>query len=319
MSQVLYETRITNGVPSPVSIVDNGMGLSRERLRELYYYYFHDAHPIMIPRAFFPRLSANAIPPVVDAILDYVGSQYDVKAKKDPKYLSNLQMCLYAQDARQDAYTVQALTLLGIVYRAQDQNDPACSAFASAIDLALRLGMHRADFAQLHDGGDPVIGEMWRRVWWELYVNELLLAAFRHETFSNVSNIEGMDVEMPWEEINYRNCTVSNLYKPRCPPQLTFAQPTPSRSLQDYDQYTFFDDDENAFSSFAYRVIAARQIGRLLALNQPFCPESNEIVNSIDIALNNWMLHLPEQKQTPLGKDGKMDEMMFQAHMMANA
>lgn len=92
-----------------------------------------------------------------------------------------------------------------------------------------------------------------------------------------------------------------------------------SRSLQDYDQYTFFDDDEQTFSSFAYRIVAARQIGRLLALNEPFCPESNQIVNSIDIALNNWMLHLPEQKQTPLGSDGKMDEMMFQAHMMVNA
>jgi hypothetical protein len=66
-------------------------------------------------------------------------------------------------------------------------------------------------------------------------------------------------------------------------------------------------------------VVAARSIGRLLALNQPFCPESSEIVTSIDIAINNWLLHLPEQKQTPLGKDGKMDEMMFQAHMMVNA
>lgn len=163
----------------------------------------------MIPRAYFPRMPANAIPPAVEAVMDYVGSQYSARARNDPRYLSILQSSVYGQEARQDAYTVQALTILGIVYRAQDQNDAACTTFSAAVDLALHLGMHRASFAHLNGNGDAVLEEMWRRVWWELYVNELLLAAFRHETFSRVSAVEGMDVKMPWEESNYRNCNVS--------------------------------------------------------------------------------------------------------------
>ena len=103
------------------------------------------------------------------------------------------------------------------------------------------------------------------------------------------------------------------------PPTTNHVKPGVSHSLAMYDQYTFFDDEDASFSSFAYRVIASRSIGRLLALNQPFCPESSELVTSIDIAINNWLLHLPEQKQTPLTKDGSLDEMMFQAHMMTNA
>ena len=163
----------------------------------------------MIPRLYFPRIPVNAIPPAVDAIMDYVGGQYNAKARADPKYLHNLQACLFAPDAKRDAYAVQALTLLGIVYRAQDQNDLALSTFSQATDLALQLGMHRVSFARLNSGGDPVIQEMWRRVWWELYVNELLLAAFRHDTFSRMTVVEPMDVELPWEESSYRTCAVS--------------------------------------------------------------------------------------------------------------
>jgi hypothetical protein len=192
---------------------DSG-AVSKEKLRELYYYYFHDAHPIMIPRVYFPRIPVNAVPPAVDAIMDYVGAQYSAKARADPKYLHQLQNVIFGPDAKRDAYTVQALTLLGIVYRAQDQNEPAQSTFGQATELALQLGMHRSSFAQLNSGGDPVIAEMWRRVWWELYINELLLAAFRHDTFSRMTTIEPMDVELPWEEANYRSCTVRFILAP---------------------------------------------------------------------------------------------------------
>ena len=89
--------------------------------------------------------------------------------------------------------------------------------------------------------------------------------------------------------------------------------------LKDFDQFGFFNDDAITFSSFAYRVTAARLIGRLLKLNQSFCPNSSEIVVSIDYSINNWFLHLPEHKKLTLDHQGQMDEMIFQAHMMSNA
>ena len=82
--------------------------------------------------------------------------------------------------------------------------------------------------------------------------------------------------------------------------------------------YAFLDDDAT-FSSFAYRITAIRELGNLLKLNQSFCPDSSEIVLAVDASLTNWLLHLPESKTTPLDENGRVDEMMFQAHMIINA
>lgn len=208
VSQGFFDHRIAARIPPSVLPDPNSASLGRDKLRELYYYYFHEAHPIMFPQAFLARVPAHGIPAVVEMIIDYVGAQYSVKARAEAKYLHNLQACLYAKDTKRDAYMVQALTLLGIVYRAQDQNDMALSTFAQATDLALQLGMHRASFSRLNCGGEIVVQEMWRRVWWELYVNELMLAAFRHDVYSRMNTIE-VDVELPWEENEYRTCQVS--------------------------------------------------------------------------------------------------------------
>lgn len=82
---------------------------------------------------------------------------------------------------------------------------------------------------------------------------------------------------------------------------------------------TAFLDDNVAFSSYAYRITAIRELGNLLTLNRSFCPDSSLIANSVDASLTNWLLHLPESKMTPIDVDGRLDEMMFQAHMIVNA
>ena len=82
---------------------------------------------------------------------------------------------------------------------------------------------------------------------------------------------------------------------------------------------TAFQDDDVTFSSYAYRITAIREMGNLLVLNQSFCPTSSEIVLAVDAALQNWLLHLPKSKETPLDENGQIDEMMFQAHAIVNA
>lgn len=49
-----------------------------------------------------------------------------------------------------------------------------------------------------------------------------------------------------------------------------------------------------------------------------FGPEDENLAR-IEALLTNWRLHLPESKKDALQKDGKLDEMMFQAHMMMHA
>ena len=182
---------------------------SEAELQELYYFFFHDAHPCMLPRDYTARTSAAIVPDSVKAAMNYVGSQYSTSARQNPSHLKRLQDSLFSKDSASDGWTVMALLILGIVQRAQDNNDLAAVTLAHAAAIANDLGMNRSEYASAMGGGCPILEEMWRRVWWELYVNDILLAAMRHDTFSRMYSAEA-DVGLPWEESQYKACTVSS-------------------------------------------------------------------------------------------------------------
>lgn len=47
-------------------------------------------------------------------------------------------------------------------------------------------------------------------------------------------------------------------------------------------------------------------------------PEDDNLAR-VEALLSNWRLHLPQSKRDALHKNGQLDEMMFQAHMMLHA
>ncbi|KAG5989712.1 hypothetical protein E4U43_004451 [Claviceps pusilla] len=51
----------------------------------------------------------------------------------------------------------------------------------------------------------------------------------------------------------------------------------------------------------------------------PILGPDDENLAKIETLLTNWRLHLPPSKRDALQKNGKLDEMMFQAHMMNQA
>lgn len=79
-----------------------------------------------------------------------------------------------------------------------------------------------------------------------------------------------------------------------------------------------FLGDDREFSSFAYRIQCARNLGKFMRIPPIFGPE-DENLSVIEALLTNWRLHLPDSKRDALHKDGQLDEMMFQAHMMHHA
>lgn len=79
-----------------------------------------------------------------------------------------------------------------------------------------------------------------------------------------------------------------------------------------------FSGEEREFSSFAYRILCGRILGRFMR-TPPIQGPDDENLARIEALLTNWRLHLPESKKDALQKDGRLDEMMFQAHMMNNA
>lgn len=77
-----------------------------------------------------------------------------------------------------------------------------------------------------------------------------------------------------------------------------------------------FAGEEIIFSSFTYLIDLGQILGNLLALGtepgEPFEPD----VVAADAALMNWCLYLPKRKNPLIEEPGKVDEVMFQAHLL---
>lgn len=80
-----------------------------------------------------------------------------------------------------------------------------------------------------------------------------------------------------------------------------------------------FCKDEPCFSSYAFRIDAARILGNILAIGHMSASESGKQVESVDSSLTSWLLNLPASKRDVLDREGNADEMIFQAHMIINA
>jgi hypothetical protein len=95
----------------------------------------------------------------------------------------------------------------------------------------------------------------------------------------------------------------------------------PPRTLQDYDDSAFLapaDSADAVFSSSTYRIDAVRIVHKVLAAVRcdPVEPVAMDLA---DTHLTNWILHLPLPKKKPMDRDGVIDEVMFEAHMIIAA
>jgi hypothetical protein len=72
------------------------------------------------------------------------------------------------------------------------------------------------------------------------------------------------------------------------------------------------------FSSFAYLVGAVRCAALSIASSERSAtkPDSMHVLQRIDSILNAWMLLLPKEKKQVVAKNGDLDELMFQAHLL---
>lgn len=87
--------------------------------------------------------------------------------------------------------------------------------------------------------------------------------------------------------------------------------------LEDFDDRLFSGEDR-AFSSFAFRIAAIRNLGRFMRCPPIMFPEDENLAK-LDAHLTNWRLHLPPEKRDPLDKNCAPDEMLFQAHFITTA
>lgn len=194
----------------------------------------------------------------------------------------------------------------------------------AAIELALELGMNLKEFSESsYDGtqAGKIQAECWRRTWWELYYLDGLLAGFHQKDTFKLWTMP-CTVPLPCEEKEYATGVCSHapcdFFSSKCGFMLMIVQHIPDpKSLQEFDE-RYFASDTTVFSSFAYRVDAVRILGQVLAVGQGNDPEDPK-ADAADASLVNWGLHLPESKKELVGQDRRVDEMLFQAHMVVNA
>jgi hypothetical protein len=87
--------------------------------------------------------------------------------------------------------------------------------------------------------------------------------------------------------------------------------------MEDFDDETFSDEDRE-FSSFTYRIAAARNLGRMMRMPPVMFPD-DATIDRVQSLLTNWRMHLPDSKRDDLSKSCTLDEMMFQAHFITHA
>lgn len=89
------------------------------------------------------------------------------------------------------------------------------------------------------------------------------------------------------------------------------------RTLEEYSTREFAGE-EVVFSSFTYLIDLGQILGGLLALGTaPGEPLEPDAV-AADASLMNWLLYLPKEKRLPVEEPGKVDNILFQAHMLYN-
>ncbi|KAF7863810.1 hypothetical protein EAF04_006775 [Stromatinia cepivora] len=278
---------------SSSSRLNNVKPVDPRRLIDLYYNFFHKAHPYVIPKHhFLSRLKSD--PDSLNnllSVMQYIGSLYapDLpSAEFRAIALSQLDL----PSLPQNGFSVQALLLLAIAIHAEDERGKARVILDRNICMALDIGMNHRTFAGVER--DPMLAESWRRTYWGLYVLDGVFSGIACASSFILSAVES-HVDLPCEAHEYESGHI----------------PRP-RTLSEYDSRDF-EDEIPIFSSFTYLIDLVRIIGTILSINDITGKNLEPAVTNADAMLVNWKLHLPVEKQGVVDKNEEVDELLFQA------
>lgn len=268
-----------------------------DRLVNLFYVNFHLAHPILLPRRMF---GDHKYAPYLRAVVEAIGSHFSSAVPEH--YRATLRARAEDQIATaglDSVDLVQACLLMAIAQFAQGDVQTGAKTLSQAIATAVRLGMHKREFAITYGKNCAIVQESLRRTWHELFITERYAAAVQRKLTLETASIQA-DVLLPSDEDAYEQANI-----PPC-----------SLSWADFETQIFADTD-TAFSSFSYRIKAAHILGQVLSITGPQGVHRDE-VQMVDNALASWSLHLPPAKAETqiVNTYGGFDIMLFQAHVM---
>jgi hypothetical protein len=262
-----------------------------KRLVRLFYENFHPGHPILLPSSLYEE---RKYPDYLQQVVKFIGSHYSQRITGDVLCQSTADQ-LHSSTQR-DPSMVQALLLYSIILFARGECTKAQAALSRSMDIALVLGMYLQHWATSFSKGNEMEAESLRRTWWELFVVDIDAAVLQNQVVLRSHGVP-YNVLLPCEESTY-----------------TAHGPLPQPStLAAFHKRVYFDEEEDRFSSFTYRIEAVRILARVLVLNSMAEPQRDHL-QAVENALISWANHLPPSKVDIVDAYGTVDEMLLQAH-----
>ena len=189
----------------------------------------------------------------------------------------------------------------------------------AAIDLALDLGMNRRDFAVENGEGCPILEESWRRTF---------LGAVRRrrhvrcrdaaDVVSVARHPERCAFAVRGERVHVRG-KASNFLLPKENKKLTNDSSQPQRIPPSEKPWKISTTPSSRTKSSSRRTRIASSPSATWASpcrSRIRTVRTRTAIDFADASIVNWSLHLPATKRDPVDKDGRLDEMLFQAHMV---
>ncbi|KAL6874718.1 hypothetical protein J3F83DRAFT_728456 [Trichoderma novae-zelandiae] len=286
------------GAPVPELATKPNILPTNRHLLDLYYEYFHQGHPFLLPRkALDARLRVDSPSPSLQqltATMEYIGSFYQTTpmGTSGPLHIE--------VDMQLDGFIVQTTLLRAMAKSMRDDRPDAEVLLNQAIQQAMLIGMHEKSFADAVGDGDPVLSESWRRTWWMLYLTDFNFSVARRD-YTPIITKSCHNVELPCEDALYERMDI----------------PLQVDTSYDYRNREFAIEDKS-FSSFAYLIDATEIfIASLAASNRYQDISQAEITcGDLEARIISWFLLLPPTKRELPVAPGLMDQLIFQAHMM---
>ncbi|KAK9322721.1 hypothetical protein V1517DRAFT_322633 [Lipomyces orientalis] len=278
-------------------------------LVDLFYYHFHNSHPVMVPRQFYGLLlssSFNAettelINNLLLPVVHYIGSIYIRNANRG-LYRYAVEKAIFGDAGtpgspnRQYQFiippspvAVMALLLYAIVIHGENEQEKSMVIKNHAVDMALFIHMHDNSFIDTYlDNSyfnqEPVflnvLKESLRRTYWMLLVMDGWMNALHRKPPSKLAGIvSSMDLPCEDDEYNAGNIPVGH-------------------TLQEFDDRIFADSPAK-FSSFSYLIDAIRIMTIVIASLATQTSET-AVAELADTSTSVWLLHIPEAKKTLL-------------------
>lgn len=189
-----------NMITFPTKQLPPNMSLA-ERCIEAYFFHFHPAHPMSVPREYFMQLRSQRNLCHLEAAMRFVGSFFIPQAST-LTLAAEARRVLQSPTCPQDAFRVQAMIIMCIGSDGNTNQEDALNMILNAQHEAIDLGMNRRDFAVLHADGSPILAESFRRTWWELFIIDGMIAGVHQKSNFPMKDVPA-DVVLPCEELEY--------------------------------------------------------------------------------------------------------------------